>query len=117
MSWRCAGGTASDATLSVLLSVSVTHDGLAPIARRYVEAELARYAALLAAHPPDACVLGIGENGHVLVHPGQDPATGIDLKALVDELGVRGLTPPILLRQVLPQPTGRHPTEALCLHC
>jgi glucosamine-6-phosphate deaminase len=30
-----------------------------------VEAELARYAGLLAQYPPDACVLGIGENGHL----------------------------------------------------
>ena len=30
-----------------------------------VQAELTRYAALLQAHPADACVLGIGENGHL----------------------------------------------------
>jgi glucosamine-6-phosphate deaminase len=30
-----------------------------------VEAELDRYAALLKQYPPDACVLGIGENGHL----------------------------------------------------
>lgn len=30
-----------------------------------VEAELARYTALLKQYPPDACVLGIGENGHL----------------------------------------------------
>ena len=30
-----------------------------------VEAERTRYAGLLAQHPPDACVLGIGENGHL----------------------------------------------------
>jgi glucosamine-6-phosphate deaminase len=30
-----------------------------------VQAELERYAALLAAHPPAACVMGIGENGHL----------------------------------------------------
>ena len=30
---------------------------------------------------------GIGENGHVLVHPGKDPEQSIDLKALVDECG------------------------------
>jgi glucosamine-6-phosphate deaminase len=30
-----------------------------------VEAELERYRALLAAHPPAACVMGIGENGHL----------------------------------------------------
>jgi len=41
---------------------------------------------------------GIGENGHVLVHPRKDPEQSIDLKALVDELRVRGITPPILLR-------------------
>jgi glucosamine-6-phosphate deaminase len=30
-----------------------------------VEAELDRYTRLLRAYPPDACVLGIGENGHL----------------------------------------------------
>jgi glucosamine-6-phosphate deaminase len=30
-----------------------------------VDAELSRYAALLAEHQPVACVLGIGENGHL----------------------------------------------------
>ena len=30
-----------------------------------VEAELERYSALLAAQPPVACVMGIGENGHL----------------------------------------------------
>ncbi len=30
-----------------------------------VDAELSRYAALLAEHKPVACVLGIGENGHL----------------------------------------------------
>jgi glucosamine-6-phosphate deaminase len=30
-----------------------------------IEAEMARYAGLLAAQPPIACVLGIGENGHL----------------------------------------------------
>ncbi|MEN8150448.1 MAG: biosynthetic arginine decarboxylase [Planctomycetota bacterium] len=41
---------------------------------------------------------GIGDDGHVVVHPDKDPSRSIDLKALVDELKVRGLTPPILLR-------------------
>jgi glucosamine-6-phosphate deaminase len=42
-----------------------------------VEAELARYAALLEAHPPDACVLGIGENGHLAFNdPPADFETG-----------------------------------------
>ncbi len=36
-------------------------DGIAPDA----DAEAARYAALLAAHPLDVCCLGIGENGHL----------------------------------------------------
>ena len=30
-----------------------------------VEAEMRRYAGLLSADPPDLCVLGIGENGHL----------------------------------------------------
>ncbi len=41
-----------------------------------VPAELARYRALLAAHPADVCVLGIGENGHLAFNdPPADFAT------------------------------------------
>jgi glucosamine-6-phosphate deaminase len=39
------------------------------------EAELARYAALLADHEPVACVLGIGENGHLAFN---DPPADFD---------------------------------------
>jgi arginine decarboxylase len=41
---------------------------------------------------------GIGENGHVFVYPEKDPSRRIDMMALVKDLRVRGLTPPILLR-------------------
>ncbi len=40
----------------------------------------------------------VGENGHVWVHPTKDPANGIDLKKLIDDLGLRGISLPILLR-------------------
>jgi glucosamine-6-phosphate deaminase len=45
-----------------------------------VEAELARYAGLLAAHPPDACVLGIGENGHLAFN---DPPADFHTQAVI----------------------------------
>jgi len=45
-----------------------------------VEAELARYRALLAAHPPDACVLGIGENGHLAFN---DPPADFQTQAVI----------------------------------
>jgi glucosamine-6-phosphate deaminase len=45
-----------------------------------VEAELARYRALLAAHPPDACVLGIGENGHLAFN---DPPADFHTQAVI----------------------------------
>ncbi|HYO08343.1 MAG TPA: biosynthetic arginine decarboxylase [Tepidisphaeraceae bacterium] len=38
------------------------------------------------------------ELGHVTVHPTQDPANGIDLKKLVDELRDRDIQIPVLLR-------------------
>ena len=40
----------------------------------------------------------VGENGHLYVHPGKDPARQIDLKELIDSLVARGIQPPILLR-------------------
>jgi glucosamine-6-phosphate deaminase len=41
-----------------------------------VQAELRRYAGLLRQHPPDACVMGIGENGHLAFNdPPADFAT------------------------------------------
>jgi arginine decarboxylase len=39
-----------------------------------------------------------GHLGHVLVHPGKDPARAIDLKQLVDTLILRGINPPLLIR-------------------
>jgi arginine decarboxylase len=41
---------------------------------------------------------GISDSGHVMVHPERDSTQGIDLKELVDQLVVRGLTPPVLIR-------------------
>ena len=40
----------------------------------------------------------IGSNGHVHVHPDKDPARFIDLKELVDNLQLRGISLPILIR-------------------
>ncbi len=36
--------------------------------------------------------------GHVCVHPDKSPARSIDLKQLVDQLRVRGIEPPVLIR-------------------
>jgi len=40
----------------------------------------------------------VGQNGHVWVHPDKDAARGIDLKELVDNLQLRGISLPILIR-------------------
>jgi arginine decarboxylase len=40
----------------------------------------------------------IGENGHLLVHPTKEPARSIDLKQLIDDLQLRGIEMPILIR-------------------
>jgi arginine decarboxylase len=40
----------------------------------------------------------VGENGHLWVHPTADPNRKIDLKELVDQLMLRGINPPILIR-------------------
>src|SRR6476469_4484554 len=40
----------------------------------------------------------VGSNGHVWVRPDKDPARGIDLKELVDNLQLRGISLPILIR-------------------
>ena len=40
----------------------------------------------------------VGANGHLLVHPGKDPHRYIDLKQLVDQLVLRGISLPILIR-------------------
>lgn len=41
---------------------------------------------------------GVNDAGHVSVHPTADPTVGVDLKALVDQLAVRGIEPPVLVR-------------------
>src|SRR5262252_8251089 len=41
---------------------------------------------------------GINERGHVTVHPNKRPEQAIDLKELVDQLQLRGIQLPILLR-------------------
>jgi arginine decarboxylase len=41
---------------------------------------------------------GVGDNGHVKVHPTKDPKRSIDLKQLVDELQLRGIHLPTLVR-------------------
>ncbi len=40
----------------------------------------------------------VGANGHLWVHPGKDPNRGLDLKQLVDNLQLRGISLPILIR-------------------
>ena len=40
----------------------------------------------------------IGDNGHVVVHPTKDPNRSIDLKQLVDDLQLRGIHLPTLIR-------------------
>jgi arginine decarboxylase len=40
----------------------------------------------------------VGNNGHLWVHPGKEPARGIDLKELVDNLQLRGISLPLLIR-------------------
>lgn len=45
-----------------------------------VQAELERYRALLAAHPADVCVLGIGENGHLAFN---DPPADFETDAVI----------------------------------
>src|SRR6195256_7079445 len=40
----------------------------------------------------------VGPNGHVWVRPDKDPARAIDLKELVDNLQLRGISLPILIR-------------------
>lgn len=45
------------------------------------EAEMARYTALLRQHPPVACVLGIGENGHIAFN---DPPADFYTEKVID---------------------------------
>src|SRR5882724_4057334 len=40
----------------------------------------------------------VGKNGHLWVHPDKDPNRSIDLKELVDNLQLRGIALPILIR-------------------
>ncbi|MFN7938216.1 MAG: biosynthetic arginine decarboxylase [Bryobacteraceae bacterium] len=40
----------------------------------------------------------VGENGHLWVHPTKDAQRCVDLKELVDQLKMRGIHPPILIR-------------------
>jgi arginine decarboxylase len=40
----------------------------------------------------------VGQNGHVQVHPERNPARSIDLKELVDQLRMRDLQSPVLIR-------------------
>jgi len=40
----------------------------------------------------------VGQNGHIWVHPNKDPNRALDLKELVDNLQLRGISLPILLR-------------------
>jgi arginine decarboxylase len=40
----------------------------------------------------------VGANGNLWVHPSKDPARSIDLKELVDQLVLRGISMPILIR-------------------
>ena len=41
---------------------------------------------------------GVNERGHMVAMPTKDPNASIDLKQLVDDLSVRGINPPVLLR-------------------
>ena len=40
----------------------------------------------------------VGDNGHLWVHPNKDPQRSLDLKELVDNLQLRGISLPILIR-------------------
>lgn len=40
----------------------------------------------------------VGKNGHLWVHPDKEPSRGLDLKELVDNLQLRGISLPILIR-------------------
>src|SRR3954470_6986924 len=40
----------------------------------------------------------VGQNGHVWVHPDKDPNRALDLQELVDNLQLRGISLPILIR-------------------
>jgi arginine decarboxylase len=40
----------------------------------------------------------VGSNGHIWVHPNKEPSRGLDLKELVDNLQLRGISLPLLIR-------------------
>ncbi|MBI3680194.1 MAG: biosynthetic arginine decarboxylase [Acidobacteria bacterium] len=40
----------------------------------------------------------VGDNGHLWVHPTREPQRKADLKELVDQIMLRGISPPILIR-------------------
>jgi arginine decarboxylase len=40
----------------------------------------------------------VGQNGHLWVHPDKEPSRGLDLKELVDNLQLRGISLPLLIR-------------------
>src|SRR5271167_3802594 len=40
----------------------------------------------------------VGKEGHLWVHPDKEPARGLDLKELVDNLQLRGISLPLLIR-------------------
>jgi arginine decarboxylase len=40
----------------------------------------------------------VGNNGHLWVHPDKEPSRGLDLKELVDNLQLRGISLPLLIR-------------------
>jgi arginine decarboxylase len=50
----------------------------------------------------------VSEDGNLVVRPTRDPARGVALKAIVDEVGLRGITTPIIIRfpQILASAVG-----------
>jgi arginine decarboxylase len=50
----------------------------------------------------------VSEDGNLVVRPTRDPERGVALKQIVDEVGLRGITPPIIIRfpQILASAVG-----------
>jgi arginine decarboxylase len=50
----------------------------------------------------------VSEDGNLVVRPTRDPGRGVALKQIVDEVGLRGITPPIIIRfpQILASAVG-----------
>ena len=50
----------------------------------------------------------VSEDGNLVVRPTRDPDRGVALKQIVDEVGLRGITPPIIIRfpQILASAVG-----------